>query len=101
MVADLPAPNPVLNIFEDLPEEYWYELTSVSPHAIEYMGKVYPTAEHLFQALKFLSTHADISDYLRSLPTPQEVRVEAAKRYEHLLPQGFYTAADGAYPPVT
>lgn len=39
-----------------------YCLDSYSPHQVEFSGKFYPTAEHLYQALKFedLELHENI-----------------------------------------
>lgn len=42
-------------------------------------GKVYPTSEHYFQAMKMLNP--DTQEYIRQLPTPMMAANEGRKRY--------------------
>ncbi|KAJ7722006.1 hypothetical protein B0H16DRAFT_1334929, partial [Mycena metata] len=38
-----------------------------SAHRVKYNGKEYPTAEHLFQALKYLDNRPDIAERIRTI----------------------------------
>ncbi|THH14129.1 hypothetical protein EW146_g6170 [Bondarzewia mesenterica] len=44
-----------------------------SPHRILYEDELYPTALHLFEALKFAETRPDISERIREAGRPEEV----------------------------
>lgn len=37
----------------------------LSPHRVHYMGKLYPTAAHLFEAFRFLGTRNDLAKHVR------------------------------------
>ena len=49
-----------------------------SPHRVLYMGKTYPTALHLHEALKFIDHRPDIAELIRNCPVT-EVYPMAAK----------------------
>jgi len=53
----------------------YYELTNFAPYPIRYNGKDYPTSEHLFHALKFV-TEED-AERIRIQPTPRAAMEEA------------------------
>ncbi|KAJ7024029.1 hypothetical protein C8F04DRAFT_166492 [Mycena alexandri] len=38
-----------------------------SPHPVKYNGKEYPTAEHLFQAFKYMDNRPDIAERIRTI----------------------------------
>ncbi len=42
-----------------------------SPHRVIYRGVQYPTAAHLFEAMKFIDSHPDIADDIRACPDVQ------------------------------
>lgn len=44
-----------------------------SPHRVLYQNKTYPTAVHLFEAMKYLPHREDLADRIRTAPTVQEV----------------------------
>lgn len=66
--------NPIL--FYDRNQPY-YEFTNFSRHAVVYGCLIYPTAEHLFQASKFIDHHPIIAEKIRHLPTPRDALREA------------------------
>jgi len=57
----------------------YYEFTSFSDYSVEYHGLVYPTAEHLFQAFKFMRSDPALAERIRKLPTPRMAQQEARK----------------------
>ncbi|KAL1754417.1 hypothetical protein FB107DRAFT_215695 [Schizophyllum commune] len=55
-----------------------YGFTNFSDHPVTYQGKVYPTSEHLFQALKFLPHKSQVAEHIRtSSPSPRAAFTEA------------------------
>ncbi|KAF8504552.1 DUF1768-domain-containing protein [Russula emetica] len=58
----------------------YFEFTGFSNHPIEYHGLVYPTAEHLFQAFKFMETDPALAEHIRRLPTARMAQQEARKQ---------------------
>ncbi|KAI0254487.1 DUF1768-domain-containing protein, partial [Lactifluus subvellereus] len=58
----------------------FFEFTNFSLHSVEYEGKIYPTAEHLFQALKFMTTDPALAEHIRTQPTARAARTEAGSR---------------------
>ncbi|KDQ10868.1 hypothetical protein BOTBODRAFT_471122 [Botryobasidium botryosum FD-172 SS1] len=81
------SPKPLLEDFAPRPKIYfhyvdqpYFELSNNSEYAVYYEGKRYPTAEHLFQCMKFLPYQPDIAEHLRAYSTdPEDVTVEAAQ----------------------
>ncbi|KAH8976766.1 DUF1768-domain-containing protein, partial [Lactarius hatsudake] len=61
----------------------FYEFTSFSDHPVEYHGRSYRTAEHLFQALKFMDTNPALAERIRMLPTARMAQQEAKKQIRH------------------
>ncbi|KAH8996599.1 hypothetical protein EDB92DRAFT_1840829 [Lactarius akahatsu] len=55
----------------------FFEFTNFSLHSIEYDGRIYPTAEHLFQALKFVTTNPGLAEQIRTQPSARAARAEA------------------------
>ncbi|KAJ7604668.1 hypothetical protein DFH06DRAFT_274695 [Mycena polygramma] len=51
----------------------YYGFSSYSPHPVTYNGKEYPTSEHLFQALRFMDNHPDISESVRTAKHPEKM----------------------------
>ncbi|KAI0300494.1 DUF1768-domain-containing protein [Multifurca ochricompacta] len=58
----------------------FYEFTSFSDHPVEYHGLFYPTAEHLFQAFKFMDTDPALAERIRRLPTARMAQQEAKRQ---------------------
>lgn len=56
---------------------FW--LSNSSEHPVYLDGNKYPTAEHLFQALKFLPHRPDIANKIRKISSPQDAIKEARK----------------------
>ncbi|KAL1740309.1 hypothetical protein HDZ31DRAFT_68060 [Schizophyllum fasciatum] len=55
-----------------------YGFTNFSDHPVTYQGKVYPTSEHLFQALKFLPHKPQVAEHIRTIsPSPRAAFTEA------------------------
>ncbi|KAI0266410.1 hypothetical protein BC834DRAFT_874448 [Gloeopeniophorella convolvens] len=74
-----PVPHTGMPIcFYDADKPY-YEFTNFSPHPVEYDGRVYPTAEHLYQAFKFFSTSPATAEHIRTLPSPRAAQQEAKR----------------------
>ncbi|KAN0131982.1 hypothetical protein V8E53_010262 [Lactarius tabidus] len=61
----------------------YYEFTSFSDHPVEYHGRFYRTAEHLFQALKFMDTSPALAERIRMLPTARMAQQEAKKQIRY------------------
>jgi len=66
------SPTPTLEdltprpkIFFHYIDQLYFELSNSSPYAVHYDGKRYPTAEHLFQCMKFLPYQPDIAEHIR------------------------------------
>ncbi|KAI0799815.1 hypothetical protein BC629DRAFT_1498975 [Irpex lacteus] len=78
-MRDATRPESGRILFYDRNEPY-YEFTNFSYHPIVYNGKTYPTAEHLFQASKFLDHCPDVAEQIRHLPTPRAALQEATRR---------------------
>ncbi|EKM52582.1 uncharacterized protein PHACADRAFT_261102 [Phanerochaete carnosa HHB-10118-sp] len=60
-------------------DEPYYEFANFAPHSVRFERKEYPTAEHLFQAHKFLSTRPDLAERIRKVPTPRAALEEATR----------------------
>lgn len=57
---------------------YW--LSNGSEHHVVFDGVRYPTAEHLFQSLKFLEDHPEIANKVRKASTPLDA-IHVARTY--------------------
>ncbi|KAG8897313.1 hypothetical protein FRB99_008237 [Tulasnella sp. 403] len=64
-------PSPVevntIRISESMKLEPYYGFTNVAPYEVIYKNKEYPTAEHLFQAMKFLPDQPRIAEHIRTM----------------------------------
>ncbi|KAH9965327.1 hypothetical protein BC827DRAFT_1183897 [Russula dissimulans] len=63
--------------------EPFFEFTNFSLHSIEYQGKIYATAEHLFQAFKFMKTDPAIAELMRTQHSARAARSEARFQRAH------------------
>ncbi|EKM52571.1 uncharacterized protein PHACADRAFT_149327 [Phanerochaete carnosa HHB-10118-sp] len=59
--------------------EPYYEFTNFALYSVKYSGKRYPTAEHLFQAHKFLETNPRLAEHIRRQRTPRAALQEATR----------------------
>lgn len=59
----------------------FFELSNYAPYPVTYRGKVYPTAEHLFQARKFLDHRPLIAEHIRRGSEQPHFATEAAPRW--------------------
>ena len=55
-----------------------------SPHAVVYEDELYPTALHLFEALKFLEHRPDLADQIRLCEYVEDVPATSASFAEHI-----------------
>lgn len=60
-------------------DEPYYWLSNSSEHPVYYDGVRYPTAEHLFQATKFLPHRPDLATKIRKISSPNDAIKEARK----------------------
>ncbi|PCH44627.1 DUF1768-domain-containing protein, partial [Wolfiporia cocos MD-104 SS10] len=81
--------GPVTPIYFYRRDQPYFEFTNFSPHPVTYCGYVYPTAEHLFQAQKFLPTRPDLAEEIRSLPHPRAALQAAAQLSDARRPDWF------------
>lgn len=54
-----------------------YALDNFSAFQVELDGKIYPTAEHLYQASKFFQTSATVAEQIRTSRSPLEAKIFA------------------------
>jgi len=69
--------------------EPFFEFTNFSLHAVEYDGKIYATAEHLFQAFKFMNTDPVLAELVRTQPSARGARTEAGCQRARQRPDWF------------
>lgn len=50
----------------------WYVFDNFAPFQIEWRGKLYPTAEHAYQAAHFIETNPDLAEQIRQTVSPRE-----------------------------
>ncbi|KAJ7800993.1 DUF1768-domain-containing protein, partial [Mycena leptocephala] len=48
-------------------KDQYHSFTNRSPHRITYNGKKYPTAEHLYQAFRYMDNRPDIAEGVRTI----------------------------------
>ncbi|KAH9830119.1 uncharacterized protein C8Q71DRAFT_727638 [Rhodofomes roseus] len=75
----VPDPGQTSRILFYHRDEPYYEFTNFAPYAINWDGHTYPTAEHLFQAHKFMSTRADLAERIRRLHSSRAALEEAGR----------------------
>jgi len=59
----------------------YYGFTNFSPDPVEYKGKLYPTSEHLFQALKFMDRRPELAEHIRTCSTRPRVVFDETHRF--------------------
>ncbi|TFY59978.1 hypothetical protein EVJ58_g5434 [Rhodofomes roseus] len=74
-----PSERPADQIFFYQREQPLYEFTNFAPCGIDWDGYWYPTAEHLFQAHKFMTTRPDLVRRIRNLPSARAALEEAGR----------------------
>lgn len=65
-----------------------YALSNSLAHPVYFNNLRYPTAEHLFQALKFIHAHPDLAAKIRRARTPLDA-IRIARENTQLLPPGW------------
>jgi len=50
----------------------WYVFDNYAPFQIEWSGKLWPTAEHAFQAAHFFDTNPELAEQVRLTRSPRE-----------------------------
>lgn len=62
----------------------WYVFDSYAPFQIEWRGKLWPTAEHAFQAAHFFDTNLELAEKVRLARSPREADelANANKQYD-------------------
>lgn len=78
-------------IFKKVTEEFGW-LSNMSPHSVTHRDLVWPTAEHLFQALRFhpiIEGSQAIIDEIRNTPNPMKAKMIAKKNADkfHIVPR--------------
>jgi ribA/ribD-fused uncharacterized protein len=63
----------------------WYALDNFSPFSVVYEGRVYPTAEHLYQALKF--EEPELREAVRNAQSAHAAKKLARSMPEHYRPK--------------
>ncbi len=66
------------------PEDDYGWLGALSPHPVAWEGQIWPTAEHLFQAMKF--TDPDIRATIRGTPLPRQAKAFAKTQRQAYRP---------------
>ncbi|KAI0317116.1 hypothetical protein OF83DRAFT_179873 [Amylostereum chailletii] len=82
--ATIPHPHarPPSPVYFYRPHQPYFEFTNFSPHSVVHRNKRYRTAEHLFQAFKYLGVRPDIAEYIRSLRTPEDALAEGRRYHD-------------------
>lgn len=62
----------------------YYEFTNAASYPIQYQGRLYPTAEHLYGARKFLDTYPELAERIRNAPSPRAA-IDDANKFGSLL----------------
>ncbi|KAF9001572.1 hypothetical protein BDQ17DRAFT_625617 [Cyathus striatus] len=63
----------------------YFGFTTFSPHYVDFGGKRYPTAEHLFQSMKFQPSRPDIAELMCTYPGgPREVKTFSQNYRRHV-----------------
>ena len=50
----------------------WYVFDNFAPFPVEWRGKLYPTAEHAYQAAHFIDKNPDLAEQVRQTLSPRE-----------------------------
>jgi ribA/ribD-fused uncharacterized protein len=77
---DLPPEDATPILFDQVTQNRrYFGFMNHSPHRVMYKNKVYPTATHLHEALKYLPEREDIADEIRATVNVLEVYEHSAK----------------------
>ncbi|VDC01880.1 unnamed protein product [Peniophora sp. CBMAI 1063] len=77
--------SPQTIYFYDKNQPYYF-LTNFSPHPVEWKERIYPTAEHLFQAVKFIHQYPDIAEEIRMCSRASEALAKARRYQDYRRP---------------
>ncbi|KZV77052.1 DUF1768-domain-containing protein [Peniophora sp. CONT] len=69
--------QPPIRLFES--RAPYFNLTNESRHPVAYKGRIYPTAQHVFQAMKFLPKYPDLVEHIRRCSSTDEARREVTR----------------------
>ncbi|KZV77006.1 DUF1768-domain-containing protein [Peniophora sp. CONT] len=88
------SPTPTVNnthkpIYFYNKHEPYYFLTNFAPHSVEWKGRVYQTAEHLFQAFKFIHQYPEIAEDIRLCQSPREALAKARQHKDYVRTDWF------------
>lgn len=61
----------------------WYVFDSYAPFQIEWRSKLWPTAEHAFQAAHFFDTNPELAEKVRLARSPREADVVANENKQY------------------
>ena len=61
----------------------WYVFDSFAPFQVEWRGKLYPTAEHAYQAAHFIDTNPELAEKVRLATSPRDASDFANSNSEH------------------
>lgn len=50
----------------------WYVFDNFAPFQVQWRGKLYPTAEHAYQAAHFIDAHPELSEKVRQCSSPRQ-----------------------------
>lgn len=92
LASRIPQPPPPPPFYFYYPDEPGWGFTNFSPHKILYKKLLYPTAEHLYQAMKFLPSKGgggdpELAERVRTLSErPEDARVIAQQFIKRARP---------------
>ncbi|KZT64793.1 DUF1768-domain-containing protein [Daedalea quercina L-15889] len=75
--ARSPEPTPAIRFYDR--NQPYYEFTNFALYPIHWDGRMYPTAEHLFQAHKFMPNEPKVAEHIRELPSSRDALEEAGR----------------------
>lgn len=61
----------------------WYVFDNFSAFQVEWRGKLYPTAEHAYQAAHFIDTNPELAEQVRQCTSPQKASDFANNNSKH------------------
>ncbi|KJA29704.1 hypothetical protein HYPSUDRAFT_196051 [Hypholoma sublateritium FD-334 SS-4] len=83
-----PSSPPAVRFDQDSP---YAVFMNHSPHRVVYRSITYPTAAHLFEAMKFIDNHPDIAENIRACPDVNALYSLASQYTSSVRPDWVYT----------
>jgi predicted NAD-dependent protein-ADP-ribosyltransferase YbiA (DUF1768 family) len=84
-VPPMPSSPPAVWFSQESPGPYGVFMNH-SPHRVLYRNVTYPTAAHLYEAMKFIDTRPDVAEMICACPNVLEL-TPLAKRFEQFIRQ--------------